>query len=276
MALADKFYNVVNNAATKIHPVDWAKSLFKENVDGSRAIVSILESTGISGFQFHVSKSEQIKMENEITDHYIDTNSAVQDHIAQKPVTLTLNGLHGEYFYTVHQIKNIVGKVIPAISLVKQFLPKFASETMKNKMKKLDSVKVQAIREDGGTPVFKGGISKEVTTFNTLDLWNMFQELYPLKSAQTRAFFFFEAMWKSRAVFSVETSWKHYDNMVIQSITALRDNNADITDFTLVFKQLNFTKSMSENAQKAADRVAQQKSALMKKGVDKGTEVPAV
>ena len=73
----------------------------------------------------------------------------------------------------------------------------------------------------------------EKYNYSVMDLFTLFQSLYKLKSAQARAFLFFECMWKSRALFSVETTWKRYDNMAILSLQPRRDKNADITEFSI-------------------------------------------
>lgn len=270
MTVFNNFLSTLNNTYGKVKETELAQALLKKSTNGSTAVVSILETTGIAGFRFHLPETEQVKMENEITDHYIDTNSAIQDHIAQKPITITMHGFQGEYFYSVHPIQDTLAKVIPTISLVKQFLPKLSKQDMKNKTAKLKEVEISQ------TGALKAGVEVSTNTFNALDLWNLFQELYKLKSAQTRAFFFFEALWKSKAVFSVETTWRRYDNAVILNITPLRDKNADITDFNVSFKVMNFTQSKSEDAKKAAGRVAQQKAEITQKGVDKGKKVSSI
>ena len=106
-----------------------------------------------------------------------------------------------------------------------------------------------------------------------MDLFALFQSLYKLKSAQTRAFLFFEAMRKARATFSVETTWKRYDNMAIQSLSAKRDNNADITEFSITFKQLEFTETKVESLEEYKNRMEQQKSKVINKGAEKGEEI---
>ena len=98
-------------AQSKVINSKQAQEIFKKFVDVDTAIVNVLSNTGIAGFKFHVPQTEQVKMENEVTDYYIDTGTAVQDHIAQKPVTITLTGLQGEYFYSVNQIEDMLAKV---------------------------------------------------------------------------------------------------------------------------------------------------------------------
>ena len=108
-----------------------------------------------------------------------------------------------------------------------------------------------------------------------VDLFQLFQNLIKLKSAQTRAFLFLEALWKSSAEFSVETTWKRYDNMVITSLQPVRDNNADITDFTVTFKQIRKTASLSKRID-VAGRVNEQMAKQDDKGVDKGKQTETI
>lgn len=247
-----------------ISPPGLAKNLFKKSVNVGEAVVSILGSTGIAGFKFHVPQSEQVTMESEITDNYIDTNSAVQDHILRKPITITVRGYQGEYFYSANPIENTLALITPTLSLVKEFLPKLRTST-------------QQIKKTSAKDVLnKKFLKQSDTELNSIDLFSLFQDLYKITSAQTRTFMFFEALWKSNALFTVETGWKRYDNMAILKIVPLRDNNADITDFSITFKQISKTTSKVEQLKKAAGRLKQQKAEVTQKGIDKGKEVDTV
>lgn len=240
-------------------------------VDVKDAIVSVFTSTGIAGFKFHCPQREQVHMESDITDHYTDINSAVQDHIARKPITITLNGFQGEYYYTVHPIENMVSKVAPIFTLVEVFKPRLDDWTKQIKARREELPLIQ-LQEDGtGTKTYQNKIIEK--EFNAIDLWKIFQNMYKFKSAQTRAFFYFEALWQSEILFSIETSWKRFDNMVIQKVDPIRDNNADITDFAVIFKQIGITTSKSESIEKVAGRLKEQAAQIIKKGIDKGKEV---
>lgn len=269
--LSDFIYQM-DTQYSKLSKSEFAQSLFKKSVNVGEAVVNILGNFGIAGFRFHVPISEQVTMQNDITDYYVETNSAVQDHIARKPTVITLTGLVGEYFYSVNEIEGMLALVTPTLSLVKQFLPRLTPATQQNKTKK--ALNEQAKVEQGELIV--GGVEVEKRQFNGMDLFKLFQDLYKLKFAQTRAYYFFEALFKSRSILSIETSWQRLDNVIIQNMHAIRDSNADITDFTLTFKQISIAESVSENAANAAGRLAQQQAAVTNKGVDKGEEVNTV
>ena len=50
----------------------------------------------VSGFLFDVKGRDELTLASNITDHYVENNSAIQDHIALKPITIRLNGFVGE------------------------------------------------------------------------------------------------------------------------------------------------------------------------------------
>lgn len=228
---------------------NWFK---KEGLTLDGAIVSLATSNGIAGFKFHIPKSEQVKFESDITDNYTSLNTSYQDHIALKPIEITVRGLQGEYFYDLHPIENAISTVTSTTgALLSTFAPQITEIVKQNKTKKLISEKQIDLSVKN---FLSGGLETE---FNLVDMWKVFQNTFKLKSAQTRAFLYFEALWKSRAIFSVETSWKRYDNMAIKSIVPLRDDNADITDFTITFKQMQFAHTQQISLKALGNRAYQ-------------------
>jgi hypothetical protein len=265
----NKLYGGVSKASV-------AQKMWKTTVNVGEAVVNVLGAFGIAGFKFHVPQTEQVRLENEITDHYVESNYAIQDHIARKPVTITLTGLVGDYFYSIHEIEDKLALITPTLTLVKTFLPEITSVVQRKKIA-FNKERQQHIEKqnDGSYKVSVNGKQYEYE-FNAMDLFTLFQNLYKLKSAQARAFIFFEAMWKSGARFSVETTWKKYNNMVVLSVTPKRDNNADITEFTVVCKQIDFAQTQVETIEEYKNRMQQQKSEIVNKGVEKGEELPPI
>ena len=285
MTILQNFRQSVNNKYKISGKIQTATSFFKNHVDIGEAIVNVVSNTGIAGFKFHLPKREQVKFQSDVTDHYTDLNNPVQDHIARKPITITMNGLQGEYFYSVNQIEDILALITPTMTIVKEFMPRLTDATMALKTLKNRATAAMSfdkkIADAMGQKYGLGGKLKSLwnelktvpNDVNGVDLFQIMQDLYKLKSAQTRAFLFFEALWKSEALFTVETTWKRYDNMTVIDVAPLRDENADITDFTVTFKQMQFTTSLVRDLNNAAGRTREQLAAMSNKGVDKGKEV---
>lgn len=264
------FYAQVSKKYSGLNREQYATQLMKDSIDIGKAIVNILGNTGIAGFKFNIPEREQIKLQSRATDHYIDTNSPVQDHITQEPITITLGGLHGDYFYSVNQIEDMLAKVVLTLALVKQFIPKLPDSAKQNLLKKYQ----QITHTDNVPKILE--TSEQTKNFSEVDLFKLFQDIYKLSSSQTRAYFFFKSLWKSKAMFTVETTWERFNNMIITDVTPIRDNNADITDFTLSFKQISITSSLVKSLDNAAGRTRQQLAQVSKKGLDKGQEVSTI
>ena len=52
------------------------------------------------GYYFDIIREHSVSIQNQITDNYLENNTAVQDHIAHSPITVTLGGLAGEVYFT--------------------------------------------------------------------------------------------------------------------------------------------------------------------------------
>ncbi len=53
-------------------------------------------AVGIGGFQFDVALDDEIQIENDVTMHWAEDNTYINDHIAQKPYLITMRGYVGE------------------------------------------------------------------------------------------------------------------------------------------------------------------------------------
>ena len=268
--------STINKKYGSLNKKTIVQSLWKKTVDVGTAVVNILGATGIAGFKFHIPQTEMVKFASDITDQYTDINSPVQDHIALKPITITLSGLVGDYFYSINQIEDYLALVTPTLTIIKEFATEYSPivQQIKSKYQNLKyPIQQLKLENNANTSFLVGTAEKSKIRFNTMDLFTLFQELYKVKSAQTRAFLFFEALWKSKLPFSVETTWKRYDNMVVLNIEPKRDNNADITEFTITFKQINTTQTKTETFAEYANRHAQQSADPINKGVEQGEKV---
>ena len=240
-----------------------ARYLFRKSVEASQALVNIIGVTGIAGFQFDIIDEESITLESDITDNYVEDNTSIQDHIVLKPVRLSVRGFVGTFKYAPHPILSATGKITQNLALASAFLPKIENIPQLFKLKEFDNI-TQGVKLRGNVGEFN---------LNTLDTFKEFQDLFFVSKPQARAFLFFEALWNSRALFSITTPYKRYDNMCIELVKPIQDGRTkDITDFTVNFKQMRFTQSVTvEAANNAARRQAQIQKEI-NKGVIKGLE----
>lgn len=197
---------------------------------------------GIDGFLFDVVLTENVNMSAQITDHFTEKNSAIQDHIAIDPMKITITGKMAEIVYSTKTTLAFLSAIIERLGPLNIFSPEQG----------LQANKAIAVAEQAWQAV---QIAKKA--FN--DLSSVFTG-EPSKNKQQTAFLYFEQAFLGRSILSVETPWKTYPNMAIESWTADQDDtNIYETTFTINFKQMRFV-GTETNKGKLTGRVEQQKA----------------
>jgi hypothetical protein len=207
---------------------------------------------GIEGFLFDIQLIDNISYSAQITDHFIENNSAIQDHIALEPVRITLTGKVGELVYTKAE----------AISFLKAMVDRLSPLGILSPKQGLQATKAIAAASEIGT-----AIGTAVKAYNSLT--DIFKDSPSLNKQQT-AFAKFESMFLGRSLISVETPWKTYTDMAIESWTADQDVDSIMeTTFTLNFKQMRFIKTVT-NAGSLLGRIAAQIPGINNSGNQNG------
>lgn len=200
-------------------------------------VVDVASNAGIAGFVFHVAKETTAEFANDITDHYIEDGTVVQDMIAHKPITLTLSGFVGEYTNIVEDEKSGVQKVAEKLTVVSNY-----AKTISNFAKQTLTVEQNINNKDYVDAVVNGGTS----------LYGLYQDMTVEKNEQTKAFAFFEALRERGTTIKVKTPWKNYSDMVIETLVAKQDaETKDITDFEVKLKQIRRVKTINSIKQKS-------------------------
>lgn len=318
---------------------------------------------GIAGFLFDIRGEEVAELISEITDHYVEDNTAIQDQVALKPEMITVRGLVAEltnanYAYQPQNppadplpanapmcpvpspgtlsslVKTVIAKNVTnaALQIIGGSKPKDAIKGIINTTKQqaiagvrnkvnnvitssvtsaISNVKNMAISTllqpssvkallspktllptitQNAIGALKSLVPKSLgkilgaikkpktpaaqqtlaasTTSNTDDVNSLFlayiakQQTPPDLSRQTSTFIYFYGLWKTRAIFSVETCWGIWNDMAIQSITATQpEETKDSTDFTIVFKKIRTAQVVTSQSGQLAGRLVAQASA---------------
>ena len=82
----------------------------------SKAIVT---DGSINGFLFDIVGKIQHDLDSDSTDHYVEDNTAVQDHIALKPEKITLVYYHGEVSDVSNNITSVKKKELQGETNIK-------------------------------------------------------------------------------------------------------------------------------------------------------------
>lgn len=179
-------------------------------------------TSGINGFVFDIFADEEITLESEISDHYVEDNYAIQDHIAQKPIKFMLKGYVGEL---VNIFPNSLLSILTSIQ-------------------SLDSIPVlgpvfsaQATQVYAQASAIGNQIGNVIT--QAKNIYSLITDASTTVTKQQNAYNTFFMLWYNRTLCTVETPFTILYGMAIERITPMQpENSQNISEFTVTFKQI--------------------------------------
>lgn len=194
-------------------------------------------------FLFNYEGEQKMQLESDITDHYIEDNTALQDQIALKPVIISTQGFIGELnnvvppaLQALQAIANkltIVSAYTPALSVSALIAYNTAFQLYQTAQNAANSAVAawSSINGTGGESVISGNSNFSIA-------------LEPNQNKQQQAFQQLFGYQQSRTLFTVQTPWAIFQNMAIKSLTPVQeDGQAFITTFEMSFKQIRIAQT---------------------------------
>lgn len=191
---------------------------------------------------FNYEGEQSVALSSDITDHYIENNTAIQDQIALRPEIITTNGFIGELndvapaaLKPIQQIAQklvTIGAYTPQLSATAQlaYNEAFLAYQIGTNLVNSAVSSWSSITGSGGQSVINGaGITPQ-----------------PNQTKQQIYFQQFYGYWKNRTLFTIQTPWAIFQDMAIQSLRAVQDAETRvITDFEVTFKLMRFAATLS-------------------------------
>jgi hypothetical protein len=199
-------------------------------------------------FLFHYEGEQSVDLQSDITDHYIEDNTALQDQIALKPPVIRTHGFIGELnniappaLAAVKAIANkltIVGAYTPALSTSALIAYNTAFQLYQvgqNAVSSAVSAWSSINGQTSGESVISGNFNVPVQVAKNQNKQQIaFQQLY--------------GYWQTRTLFTVQTPWAVFQNMAILSMRPIQEaDQLYITDFEMAFKQIRIASTQSTN-----------------------------
>ena len=187
---------------------------------------------GTCGYIFDVVSEQSISLEAEITDHYVEDNSAIQDNKANKPKQITISGLVGEVVYTGPTIELqtllLANEKLSSIDAFKPGLTQGAIQTLNKAATKI-----------------RNGFALANSLINTgVNLLNTFKKKSNTPTKQAFAYTWLETLYRTNYLCTVSTPFGFFDNMLIQGITATQSSESQsYSDFVIKFKEFRVAKT---------------------------------
>ena len=179
---------------------------------------------GVSGYIFDIIGHEEISLDSAITDHYVEDNQAIQDHIALNAEQFTLSGYVGELTYQPSHPFSAFMPILQDFENVPGVTPSFTIQAGQAYSK------ILYMSQKTGEAVNKAQ-----------SLYNLFSDFSTTISKQQNAFNYFYGLWSNRQLCEIETPWGIFKTMAILNIRAKQDEDTKmVTSFSITFKKIRF------------------------------------
>lgn len=227
---------IINNIAD-------AYNKFSDSLNPDKYALLLVGGTANIAYLFEIINNESIDFQSDITDNYVENNTAIQDQIAIKPLTISLSGLVGELSFTPPMSAlNFLFENI-GVDKIDNFTSSKINTTVTDK---LSTMKALLPPVSNATQLAKNAIQyAESSVRRYLKYLDGYANKYLLKKPTEYKQHFItrklKDIWESRTPCRVLTSrFGVYDNMYIQSINLTQGETLTTSTLSITLKQVRF------------------------------------
>lgn len=249
-------------------------ALFQSSL--SQYVVTPMNAFGLGGFVFDIEGEARVELTNEITDHYVEDNGAIQDHIAVKPKKLTLRNYIGELVFRQDKTTDTpLQKAVQKLTVLDATLPTLAIGAQQA----YNAIERQA----AGT--FSAGQAFTAATNTASNLYALVKNLVSSTNRQQAASQYFKALRDQKMLFSVQTPFEFMTNMAIETIIAIQpEDSIYISNFSITLKEIRTASTVSitvgnsnssaavQNPADAQGRLSEQAAPTVQNGIMAGVD----
>lgn len=260
---------IVDNSVSSLQALIFSN----RNPENDDRSPSRFDVTGITSgydktcFVFDLKKDYKLNLSSEITDHYVESNVAIQDHIGLKPIIIEVTGCISEVNLkdklkeqsdldrylgqkSNGNIFNSVDSYLGRMGSLTSFAPTIVNQAMNiyNTAKYVYATTNKVINLD-----------KKDTLGNTRFAYNSeYDEEIIKETKQFEWIDWFKTQWWKRASFSIVTPYGVFDNMYIMDLSAVQpENTRYVTNLNIKFKQIRRAVVIRQQKQMSRTRQTQ-------------------
>lgn len=201
-------------------------------------------------FLFHYEGEQVLTLESDITDHYVESNIAIQDQIALRPQMFSTQGFIGELNNVAPDFLKPVQFIADKLTTLTAYAPGLSQTAL--------NAYGQAML---GYQVAANAANSAVSAWNSLTGGGETQTKQQIAFAQ------FKGYWQSRTLFTIQTPWCMMENMAIQRIRAVQDAETRvISTFSIDFKMIQTASTLTVGDKSLSGRLNSQASSLTNLG----------
>lgn len=197
-------------------------------------------------FLFHYEGEQNVTVESDITDHYVEDNTAREDQIGLKPETYTTRGFIGELHNVPPEYLDTVKFIADKLTPIVGFAPQLTTTARQVYDNAFNLYQV-------GSNAANAAVSTWTSISNAVN-----GEDQQIQNKQQEAFNELYGYWASRTLFTVQTPWNIFRDMAIMRLRAIQNEETNvISDFEVTFKRIRKATTNLTNLQGAFDKLKQ-------------------
>jgi hypothetical protein len=207
---------------------------------------------GLAGLIFDISGDETLRLRSQISQHFVEDNTTIQDQIALEPERVVLRKFMGELVYTK--------PTTSPISAVPNALP-----LNMGMMPVLTPGANQTLNASNATVASANNAAEAPNS-----LWSYYENsagAAPNQTRQSIVMGYLYQLWLGRQLFTVETPWGVFTSMAIEMIDGEQPEETKFrTDMMITFQKIRTAGSVSVNVGQLAGRLNAQASPVANGG----------
>lgn len=256
--------------ASPLNPLNMVTSA-RSVADGiGNFILKPANAKGLAGFIFDYEGETIVNHQSEITDHYTEQNTFVNDHAAQKPTRITLRGFVAELTFAPQTgVLGVLNTLNSKLGTLPALLGKYTPAIVQ---------KIQA------------GVTSATTVVASIDnaisraqnVVGLVLGSTPSATKQQKAYQQLYCLWQANAVFTLDTPFNYFKSVIIEAMSFTQDDiTKDWSEITVTVKEVRFVGTDTAGglspqlaAQKLQNRAAPQGQAQTNLGDNSGSSIP--
>jgi len=200
-------------------------------------------------FVFNYEGEQTVQIESDITDHYVEDNTAIQDQISLKPEIITTHGYIGELTDIAPEILAPLEFLANKLTVIDAYTPVLSTSARiayNNAFQLYQIVQNTVAQAVSAWSSINSSQGENVISSNGLGIgFNpLTGQVSGNQNKQQIAFQQLYGYWSNQILFTIQTPWAIFEHMAIQRLRAIQDAETKmITDFEISFKMIRFASS---------------------------------
>jgi len=188
-------------------------------------------------FLFDYEGEQTTEVISDITDHYIEDNTAIQDNIALNPVRVTTKGFISELNDVTPGILQPLKLVAQKLTAVNAYAPSVSATAQEAYDQAFQAYQIATNAFNAAVSAWSSVAGGGAPGISVISGTTLFKQ--PGQNKQQTAFQLFYGYWYNRTLFTIQTPWAIFQNMAIERLRPVQSEDTQtFTTFECTFKQI--------------------------------------